>query len=541
MPSDADAATAIRPRITGIKPLTKEVYGYLPYWRLDSGTADRLHYDYVSTIAFFGLGILANGNIDTSWVGYKEYVGDDAAAVTNAAHDKGVRVVPTFQLFDSGALHKMTAFLGSDAAQATFIAQALDLMAARKADGANLDFEPMSAADDARRTSSVRGEAACGDAGPLPGLHPGQLHVRRRGRGARRRPRPARRQADGDDLRLPDGDRHGRGRDRPRSRTPPATSTSTSPASSSRRRPSRSCSACRTTASTGRSPRPSRTPPSRRTRRPTAPAKSITYAAARDYLAAHPTIVRHHDTVEGSAYYIYRDAVKKTYREVYFDDEVSLAAKYDYALVKGLGGIGIWTLDNDRGYGQLWNVLRAKFYAPIRCDDRDRVDPPVCGGPPASSAVIVHGRVRNTGTVPVTGRWWWSIRDPGGHTVLTGSWPSSTIYPGRALSHGRLVRLGLAQRLPAGTLHAATHLQERVARAGARRSSGSASRTDRGPDEIRRPASQHRGPVPRLLAMHAPIRPVASLALRSALMVALAMTLILVVLPMILSVEASSS
>ena len=41
--------------------------------------------------------------------------------------------------------------------------------------------------------------------------------------------------------------------------------------------------------------------------------------------------------------------------------------------------------------------------------------------------------------------------------------------------------------------------------------------------------------------MHAPIRPVASLALRSVLMVALAMTLILVVLPMILSVEASSS
>jgi hypothetical protein len=41
--------------------------------------------------------------------------------------------------------------------------------------------------------------------------------------------------------------------------------------------------------------------------------------------------------------------------------------------------------------------------------------------------------------------------------------------------------------------------------------------------------------------MHAPIRPVASLALRSALMVALAMMLILVVLPMILSVEAASS
>jgi hypothetical protein len=41
--------------------------------------------------------------------------------------------------------------------------------------------------------------------------------------------------------------------------------------------------------------------------------------------------------------------------------------------------------------------------------------------------------------------------------------------------------------------------------------------------------------------MHAPIRPVASTALRSALMVALAMMLILVLLPMVLSVEAASS
>jgi hypothetical protein len=41
--------------------------------------------------------------------------------------------------------------------------------------------------------------------------------------------------------------------------------------------------------------------------------------------------------------------------------------------------------------------------------------------------------------------------------------------------------------------------------------------------------------------MHAPIRPVASMALRGALMVALAMMLILVLLPMVLSVEAASS
>ena len=36
------AATTIRSRVTGIAPLTHEVYGYLPYWRLNSGTAGQL-------------------------------------------------------------------------------------------------------------------------------------------------------------------------------------------------------------------------------------------------------------------------------------------------------------------------------------------------------------------------------------------------------------------------------------------------------------------------------------------------------------------
>ncbi len=444
---DADAATAIRPRITGIKPLTREVYGYLPYWRLDSGTADRLHYDYVSTIAFFGLGILANGTIDTSWVGYKEYVGDDAAAVTNAAHDKGVRVVPTFQLFDSGALHKMTAFLGSDAAQATFIAQALALMADRKADGANLDFEPMSAAMTPAYLSFVAKLRAA-----MQARFPGSTLVNSTSAGA------------GAALvagLVPLVDKqmvmtYGY-------RTATATvAGATAPLAHAARNVDIHITRILQSAPADSillgvpyygfdwpvtSAVPNATVQTNKTT--FGPAKSITYAAARAYLAAHPTIVRHHDTVEGSAYYIYRDAVKKTYREVYFDDEVSLAAKYDYALVKGLGGIGIWTLDNDRGYGQLWSVLRAKFYAPIRAMT---VTASTSGLRRSAGAVsvIVHGSARNTGTVPVTGRWWWSIRDQAGHTVLTGSWSSSTIYPGRALSHGRLVRLGLATHLPAG-------------------------------------------------------------------------------------------
>src|SRR5262245_23015015 len=110
------ADPGIQPRANVKSLLSHQVYGYLPYWRLNAGTASQLNYDLVSTIAFFGLGIKATGDVDMAWTGTQAYLSPNATAVTNAAHAKGVRVVPTFQLFDSGSLSKMTTFLGSAAA-----------------------------------------------------------------------------------------------------------------------------------------------------------------------------------------------------------------------------------------------------------------------------------------------------------------------------------------------------------------------------------------------------------------------------------------
>jgi hypothetical protein len=150
-PSPAAAVDpGIEPRADVKSLLSHQVYGYLPYWRLNSATAGQLDYDLVSTIAFFGLGIKATGDIDMAWTGTQAYLSSNASAVTNAAHAKGVRVVPTFQLFDSGSLTKLTTFLNSAAAQDRFIGQALALMERRSADGANFDFEPMPESHTAR-------------------------------------------------------------------------------------------------------------------------------------------------------------------------------------------------------------------------------------------------------------------------------------------------------------------------------------------------------------------------------------------------------
>lgn len=447
----ARAATEIRPRIKGIEPLTHEVYGYLPYWRLDAGTVDRIRYELVSTIAFFGLGIKATGALDTTWVGYQEYVGEDAAAVTNAAHDRGVRVVPTFQLFDTAAgAPKMSAFLDSVTAQDRFIREALDLMAARKADGAGLDFEPV---------------------GPLAARAPQFIAFVARFRSAMQARFPTATLVNatsaGATEALVKGIAPHVDRQMVMTYNYRWTGSTVTGAIAPLDHATRNVKA-----HIGRmigwvpakslllgvpyygydwpvtSDIPNATVQSDKTTY--GAVKSVTYAGARAFLAAHPEVVRNYDALEGSGFYTYWDSTRRTFRQVYFEEERSLTAKYDYAIATGLGGIGIWTLDNDRGYAALWNVLRSKFYAPVY---QATVSGSVTDIVRRSGVVYVkvHAGARNTGTVPLTGQLRWTIRDRLGRVVLGGSWPVSVLYPGRGTFRAATVRLGLATKLAAGT------------------------------------------------------------------------------------------
>jgi len=45
----------------------------------------------------------------------------------------------------------------------------------------------------------------------------------------------------------------------------------------------------------------------------------------------------------------------------WYDDSLSLSAKYDFALSNGLKGIGVWALGYDAGRSELWELLHAKF------------------------------------------------------------------------------------------------------------------------------------------------------------------------------------
>ncbi len=445
------AATEIRPRIPGIHPLSHEVYGYLPYWRLDSGTVDRINYNLVSTIAFFGLGIKSNGAINRDWVGYKEYVGEAAAAVTNAAHDRGVRVVPTFQLFDSTAGYpKMTKFLKSPAAQDRFIAEALDLMAERKADGAGLDFEGVPALNPLGKyyiPFVAKFRAA------MKARFPDSTLVNATSAGASERIIKGLVPLVDYQMVMTYNYRY----------SGSTVTGAIAPLDNASRTVKIHMARILQWAPPERvllgvpyygynwpvtSKVPHATVQSNRTKY--GGVNSVTYASARKFLAAHPTVKRHYDALEGSAYFTYWSKKYKTYRQVYFEDEHSLAAKYDYVLTSGLGGIGIWTLDNDRGYAAPSNVLRDKFYSPVHAV---KVGGRVGTITRTNGAVFANVQVRAkvTGTVPERGSWKWTIRDTTGKLVRSGAYKKQTLYPGRLVKHTVRLRLGLASGLPAGT------------------------------------------------------------------------------------------
>jgi spore germination protein YaaH len=100
--------------------------------------ADYLRYDLLTTIAFFGVSYNANGTLDTTLPGYKAYLNGLASDVITRAHAAGVRTVVTFQGF---SLARNAAFLADPAARARFVQEAVALMTARGADGANIDIE----------------------------------------------------------------------------------------------------------------------------------------------------------------------------------------------------------------------------------------------------------------------------------------------------------------------------------------------------------------------------------------------------------------
>ncbi|MCD6498003.1 MAG: hypothetical protein J7M25_06815 [Deltaproteobacteria bacterium] len=97
---------------------------------------------------------------------------------------------------------------------------------------------------------------------------------------------------------------------------------------------------------------------------------AIFYSAARDAVAGGRT--RRWDIDVLNPWYAWQDT---SWNQVWYDDEESLAAKYQLVLEQDLGGIGIWALDYDVGYSDLWDLIGQAFGQEPTPQDGDRFQP----------------------------------------------------------------------------------------------------------------------------------------------------------------------
>ena len=88
----------------------------------------------------------------------------------------------------------------------------------------------------------------------------------------------------------------------------------------------------------------------------TGSSSSKTYKAVREEFSSYD---RHWDIDASVPYVAYQSG--STWHQCWYDDEFSLAAKYDLVKMKELAGIGIWALGYDGAYQNLWDMLVEKF------------------------------------------------------------------------------------------------------------------------------------------------------------------------------------
>ncbi len=123
------------PRAIAPEPI-KEIVGYLPYWKYSSYPS--LNYNLLTQINYFSAELDAQGNItnDYNW---------PRTELISFAHARGVKVKLCATIPDKYATGKMATLLGSAANRRQAINNLLAAVLADSADGVDIDFEPMPA------------------------------------------------------------------------------------------------------------------------------------------------------------------------------------------------------------------------------------------------------------------------------------------------------------------------------------------------------------------------------------------------------------
>jgi hypothetical protein len=96
----ATAEPTIAPTPTPRPPVGgTELYGYLPYWQMNTGMATYLQSTPLTTLALFSVAARTNGRLNTSATGYRRITGAIGRRLIDEAHDRGARAELVFTSF----------------------------------------------------------------------------------------------------------------------------------------------------------------------------------------------------------------------------------------------------------------------------------------------------------------------------------------------------------------------------------------------------------------------------------------------------------
>jgi spore germination protein YaaH len=374
--------------------LRREVFGFLPYWQVNASTL-RIQYDKVSTIAYFGVGADAAGNLQkrnsggTTTVGWSGWTSSRLTSIIDQAHATGTRVVLTVQSFawNTSGKARQKALLGSWSARLNLARQIAAAVRDRGADGVNLDFEPIVSGASGQFTALVKTVRT-----ELDKIHRGyQLTFDTTGSIGNYPIEAATASGGADAIFIMGYDYRGASSSPVGSVAPLTRSgydirdtvaayTARVPASKLilgvpyyGRAWSTNSSAVHATNISGTRYGASTT---------------VVYTSALPLFSAHG---KRYDTGEQVAWTVYRRQNCTTtygcvnpWRQLYIDDARSLGAKYDLVNRYGLRGAGIWALGYDGTQPELWGAIQNKFIT-------DTVPPRITGGSLSTSVFSPNG------------------------------------------------------------------------------------------------------------------------------------------------------
>src|SRR5438874_1158898 len=137
--SAAPLGQPLSPLGSAINPaggVDREVLGFAPYWAIPNNA--QWNYSLLTTVAYFGLDINADGGINTTTSGWTGWNSQNLVNTFNAAHAAGDRAVVVMKAFNNGTINSIVT---SPTATQTAITNTINAIASKNLDGVNIDFE----------------------------------------------------------------------------------------------------------------------------------------------------------------------------------------------------------------------------------------------------------------------------------------------------------------------------------------------------------------------------------------------------------------